>query len=50
LEECDGPDLEEEAGKEVDKVLEELAIDASIRLAVTQPAAAAAAAQSSGAR
>jgi len=44
LEDIDGPELEEEAEVEVDKVLEDLAIDSSIRMAVCKPEAAAAAA------
>jgi len=43
MEEMDGPELEEEAEAEVDKVLEDLAIDASVRMAVTRPQAAEAA-------
>merc|ERR1719373_144477 len=43
MEDMDGPELEEEAQDEVDKVLEGLAVDAAIRLAVTRPAEAAAA-------
>mmetsp|Transcript_79360 Transcript_79360/g.97068 ORF Transcript_79360/g.97068 Transcript_79360/m.97068 type:complete len:127 (+) Transcript_79360:1-381(+) len=40
MEEMDGPELEEEAEAEVDKVLEDLAVDASVRMAVTRPQAA----------
>merc|ERR1712232_97747 len=42
LEGIDGPDLEEEAVGEVDKILQELAIDAAVRMQVVAPAAAAA--------
>mmetsp|Transcript_47957 Transcript_47957/g.107630 ORF Transcript_47957/g.107630 Transcript_47957/m.107630 type:complete len:221 (+) Transcript_47957:54-716(+) len=35
--EMDGPDLEVEAEQEVDKVLDDLAIDASMRMAITRP-------------
>ncbi|CAK0847291.1 unnamed protein product, partial [Prorocentrum cordatum] len=40
MEDMDGPELEQEAADEVDKVLEDLAIDASVRLAITRPAQA----------
>jgi len=40
LEGIDGPELEEEAAAEIDKVLDELAVDAAVRLAVTNPAEA----------
>jgi len=48
LEDIDGPEMEEEVQGEVDQVLESLAIDAAIRLAVTQPDGAAAASVASG--
>jgi len=44
LEDIDGPELEDEAEQEVDKVLDDLAIDAQLRLAITRPQAAASAA------
>eukprot|EP00428_Durinskia_dybowskii_P064578 CAMPEP_0170363490 /NCGR_PEP_ID=MMETSP0117_2-20130122/4882_1 /TAXON_ID=400756 /ORGANISM="Durinskia baltica, Strain CSIRO CS-38" /LENGTH=134 /DNA_ID=CAMNT_0010617955 /DNA_START=89 /DNA_END=493 /DNA_ORIENTATION=- len=37
MEDLDGPDLEEEAEQEVDRVLADLAIDAAMRLAITRP-------------
>lgn len=37
MEGMDGPDLEEEAEEEVDRVLDELAIDASMRMAAARP-------------
>merc|ERR1719436_420555 len=37
MEDMDGPEMEEETQDEVDKVLEGLAIDAAVRLAVTRP-------------
>lgn len=40
MEDMDGPDMEEEAQAEVDKVLDELAIDASVRIAISKPDAA----------
>eukprot|EP00929_Paragymnodinium_shiwhaense_P089385 TRINITY_DN4953_c0_g1_i1.p2 TRINITY_DN4953_c0_g1~~TRINITY_DN4953_c0_g1_i1.p2 ORF type:complete len:253 (-),score=83.96 TRINITY_DN4953_c0_g1_i1:295-960(-) len=43
MEDLDGPDMEEEAAGEVDKVLEDLAIDAAVRMAITAPASAEAA-------
>eukprot|EP00440_Ansanella_granifera_P074184 gb/GFBE01080502.1/.p1 GENE.gb/GFBE01080502.1/~~gb/GFBE01080502.1/.p1 ORF type:complete len:231 (+),score=72.21 gb/GFBE01080502.1/:1-693(+) len=39
LEDMDGPELEEEAEAEVDHVLDELAIDASLRMAIAKPQA-----------
>mmetsp|Transcript_6942 Transcript_6942/g.15830 ORF Transcript_6942/g.15830 Transcript_6942/m.15830 type:complete len:220 (+) Transcript_6942:193-852(+) len=39
MEALDGPDIEEEAEEELDKVLEDLAIDATIRTAVLRPEA-----------
>ncbi|CAE7803294.1 chmp3 [Symbiodinium microadriaticum] len=42
MEEMDGPDLEVEAEAEVDKVLDDLAIDASVRMAISKPQAVAA--------
>eukprot|EP00927_Polykrikos_kofoidii_P027671 TRINITY_DN24264_c0_g1_i1.p1 TRINITY_DN24264_c0_g1~~TRINITY_DN24264_c0_g1_i1.p1 ORF type:complete len:225 (+),score=66.63 TRINITY_DN24264_c0_g1_i1:158-832(+) len=49
MEELDGPEMEEEATAEVDKVLDELAIDAAIRLAITSPGGREAAASSAAA-
>mmetsp|Transcript_55527 Transcript_55527/g.173753 ORF Transcript_55527/g.173753 Transcript_55527/m.173753 type:complete len:232 (+) Transcript_55527:89-784(+) len=43
LEDIDGPELEDEAEVEVEKVLDDLAIDAALRMAVIRPEAAAAA-------
>merc|ERR550532_512289 len=40
----DGPELEEEAEEEVEHLLDELAIDASVKLAVIRPEGAAASA------
>eukprot|EP00928_Gymnodinium_smaydae_P051307 TRINITY_DN34836_c0_g1_i1.p1 TRINITY_DN34836_c0_g1~~TRINITY_DN34836_c0_g1_i1.p1 ORF type:complete len:223 (-),score=79.04 TRINITY_DN34836_c0_g1_i1:40-708(-) len=49
LEDIDGPELEEEALAEVDRVLDELAIDASVRMAIAAPAGGGTAVATAGA-
>ncbi|CAK9051438.1 unnamed protein product [Durusdinium trenchii] len=49
MEDLDGPEMEEEAEAEVDKVLEDLAVDASLRMAI-RPQAATATAEAAGAQ